>query len=109
MRNHFQPGNSLDFVAPAGGVVAGSAYKAGLLIHVASTNAVEAASYNGDLVGVFELPAATSQAWAQGVKLYWDDTAKNFTTTSSSNTACGHAAYAKDSAAAVGKVRLQPA
>ncbi|MDP3405052.1 MAG: DUF2190 family protein [Brevundimonas sp.] len=108
MRTHVQPGDSLDFVAPSGGVVAGMAYKIGLLIHVAATTALEGASYSGDIVGVFDVPAATSQAWTQGVKVYWDDTAKTFTTTASGNTACGHAAYAKDSAAAIGKVRLQP-
>lgn len=40
---------------------------------------------------VMNAPKASGQAWAFGAALYWDATAKAFTTTSTSNTACGHA------------------
>ena len=36
-------------------------------------------------------PKAASQAWAVGAAIYWDATAKVFTTTSASNTLCGFA------------------
>lgn len=32
---------------------------------------------------------ATGAAWAVGDRIYWDDTAKKFTKTSTDNTACG--------------------
>ncbi|EDX81635.1 hypothetical protein BBAL3_2792 [Brevundimonas sp. BAL3] len=108
MRNHFQPGNALDFVAPAGGVVSGVTVKKGGLIHVPSTTAAEGEAYSGDLEGVFTLAAATSQAWTQGDVLYWDDTGKVWTKTATSNTKGGIAAYDKLAADAVGKVRLIP-
>lgn len=34
---------------------------------------------------------ATGEAWAVGAKIYWDNTAKKFTTTATSNTLCGYA------------------
>lgn len=108
MRNHIQPGNALDFVAPAGGVVSGKTAKKGALIHVPSTTAAEGVSYSGDLVGVFELDAQTSQAWTQGDVLYWNDTTKVWTKTATDNTKGGVAAYDKLAAAATGSVRLHP-
>lgn len=108
MRNHFQPGKSLDFVAPSGGVTSGLTYKKGALMHVASTSAAEGETYNGDLEGVFELVAQTSQAWTQGDTLYWDDSGKKWTKTATDNTKGGTAAYDKLAASATGYVRLQP-
>lgn len=32
---------------------------------------------------------ATGQAWAVGAAIYWDDSAKKFTTTATDNTKCG--------------------
>ena len=59
--------------------------------------------------GVYTLPKTTSQSWTEGVKLYWDDTAKSFTTTSSSNTLAGCAAAAAGSSDTTGSVRLNGA
>lgn len=108
MRNHFQPGNSLDFIAPSGGVTSGSTYKKGAIMHVASTSALEGETYNGDIHGVFTLASQTGTAWTQGDVLYWDDSAKVWTKTSTSNTKGGMAAYDKASADATGKVLLLP-
>ena len=43
----------------------------------------------------------TGAAWVLGDKIYWDDTAKKFTKTSTSNTLCGYALEAKASGDAV--------
>lgn len=53
-----------------------------------------------------DVPKAGSQAWTQGQKLYWDDTAKNFTTTVGSNTVQGSALVAALSADTTGFVVL---
>ena len=37
-----------------------------------------------------DAPKVAAQAWSVGQVLYWDDVAKNFTTTSAGNTKCGH-------------------
>lgn len=106
MRNHVQPGNALDFIAPVGGVVSGVTVKKGSIIHVPSTTAAEGVAYSGDRTGVFDLAAQTSQAWTQGDLLYWDDTAKVWTKTAGSNAKGGLAAYDKLAAAALGSVLL---
>ncbi len=108
MKNFVQPGDSLDLIAPSGGVVAGAPVKIGSIIAVPAITAPVGATFSGAVTGVFDLAAATSQAWTQGVLLYWDDTAKNFTTTVGSNQKAGYAVDAKLAAAAVGRVRLQP-
>lgn len=40
---------------------------------------------------ISDAPKAAGAAWSIGDSLYWDDTAKNFTKTSASNTLCGYA------------------
>lgn len=109
MKNFVQEGKSLDFVAPSGGVVAGTPLLSGVTLVVPATNAAEGETYSGAVEGVFSVPAATSQTWsAPGVKLYWDDTNKRVTTTATSNTPIGISAAAKASADAVGNVKLTP-
>ena len=109
MRNHVQPGNALDFVAPAGGVVSGVPLIIGNLFVVPSTSALEGEAFSGDLVGVFEFVAAThatTQAAAVGAKYYWDDTAKKVTVTATGNILIGNAAEVHVSTVALAKVRL---
>lgn len=109
MKNYVQEGRSLDFVAPVGGVVAGLALLSGVLLVVPATTAAEAMPYSGAIEGVYELPAATSQAWTTiGAALYWDDTNKRLTTTASGNTKIGVVAAVKGSADTVGRVKLTP-
>ena len=108
MRNHIQPGNSLDFVADATGAVSGKTKMTGGIIHIPSTTAAEGQAYAGDLVGCFQVDAATGQSWAFGVKLFWDDAAKVWTTVATGNTAGARAIAAKQSAAATGDIRLYP-
>lgn len=108
MRNHIKPGNSLDFIAGAGGVVSGKTVKVGSIIHVASTTAAEGEGYAGDVVGCFELDAATSQAWAVGDLLYWKDADKVWTKTATDAVKGGYAIADKLAAAATGAVRLVP-
>lgn len=56
--------------------------------------------------GVFELPKVSAQAWTLGASIYWDDTAKNCTTTVGSNKKVGVAAAAADNPSATGRVLL---
>jgi predicted RecA/RadA family phage recombinase len=72
--------------------------------------AVAAALSGADVVlkryGKFELPKVTGAAWAFGDRLYWDNSAKKFTKTKSSNIAIGVAAAAAQSADTTGIVLL---
>lgn len=47
---------------------------------------------------------ATGEAWAIGQALYWSTGNSNFTTTSTSNTACGYAGSVEASGATTGTV-----
>lgn len=106
MNNYIQPGNILDLTAPAGGVVSGVPVLIGALLVIAGVSAAEGKPFSGAVEGVFDVPAANSQAWVEGALVYWDDTAKRFTTTVGSNTKKGVAVAAKGSSAVVGRVKL---
>ncbi len=88
MKNFVQTGASLQTTAPAGGVVSGNGYLIGSRFGVAQVSAAAGAIFEHANEGVFSLPKA-AQAMAEGVKLYWDDTAKVVTTTATSNTLIG--------------------
>lgn len=75
MQNFKQPGKTLTFTAPSGGVVSGQPYLFGSILAVACVSVDAAAEFEGMVEGVFTLPKAGSQAWAVGQKIYWDDLA----------------------------------
>jgi predicted RecA/RadA family phage recombinase len=104
-KNFIQPGENLTLIAPSGGVVSGTGYLIGTLFVVAQVSAAAAATFAASTCGVWELPKA-SGAWTAGAKVYWDDTAKNVTTTATSNTLIGCATIAQVSGATTGYVRL---
>lgn len=108
MRNYVQPGNSLDLVAPAGGVTSGVGVKIGAIIAIAAVTAAAAATFAGYVDGVFDAAADTGTAWAAGDVVYWDDTNKRFTKTATANTKAGYAVAAKTSGATVGRIALVP-
>lgn len=92
MANNFiQPGDVMDYQNGGTALANGAGVKIGLRIGVAL--AAIAANTTGSvaLEGVFKVTKAASQAWTQGALVYWDDTNKNFTTTSAGNTLAGFA------------------
>jgi predicted RecA/RadA family phage recombinase len=99
MKNFVQDGDVITLTAPSGGVVSGQGYKIGSLIVIATETVAQALPFPALVEGVVTHAKPGSQAWTEGVKIYWDDSAHNFTTTSSSNTLCGVAAAAVDSGA----------
>ena len=93
MNNYSQPGEVLEVTAPSGGVVSGTAYKIGDLVGIATVTAAQTEKFSFFVgPGVVSYSKPGSQAWAELVKVYWDDSAKNFTTTSGGNTLVGVAA-----------------
>jgi predicted RecA/RadA family phage recombinase len=108
MNNFIQEGCSLTLTAPYA-VSAGGGFKVGSIIAIAHGDAANGAEVVGLRVGVFNAAKATSQSWTEGAKLYWDDTNKVFTTTSSGNTLAGVAAAAAGSSDTTGSVLLDGA
>jgi predicted RecA/RadA family phage recombinase len=108
MRNFVQEGNSLDLIAPAGGVVAGMAYLIGAIIAIAATTAAAGEEFAGWTEGVYDLPTDTGTAWAIGDKVYLLADGSAFTKTASGNTKAGVAVAAKQAGDTVGRIKLIP-
>lgn len=101
-----QPGNVMSATAPVGGVVSGLTYKVGTLVGVAEKSADAAEKFPLVLVGVHLLVKLAGEAWAEGVAVYWDNSAFKWTTTVGSNSKAGTAFEAASSGATTGYVRL---
>jgi predicted RecA/RadA family phage recombinase len=98
-----------NLVAPTGGVTVGTCYLIGGVLVMAMTAADAAATftgkYRGKLKGVTKT-AGTGKAWTAGATLYWDNSAKSWTTTATGNTKKGYADAIAAASATVGDVRL---
>lgn len=95
MKNFVQPGASIPFLAPSGGVVAGDAHLLGAIVGVVRHTAAEGVETILDLEGVFTLPKAASVTPAPGALLYFIAADKTITNSASGNTKIGvHAGLA---------------
>jgi predicted RecA/RadA family phage recombinase len=107
MKNYVQPGNAITLTAPYA-VASGDGLLVGSIFGVASADAASGETVETAVVGVFDLKKTASQAWAAGDKVYWDNTAKEATKTTTSNTLIGVAvaAVAGGAGDTIGRVRL---
>jgi predicted RecA/RadA family phage recombinase len=108
-KNFVQDGNVLDMIAPSGGVVSGTGYLIGSIFGVAIVTAAQTETFALQTTGVWNLPTASGAGtdWTAGTKVYWDNTAKNVTKTSSGNTFIGFGLAAKATADTAANIRLQ--
>jgi predicted RecA/RadA family phage recombinase len=107
-RTYIAAGDVLTLTAPTGGVVAGTAYLIGGMVVIAQETVAKTLPFDGYVTGVHSVTKADSQAWTEGAVIYWDNSAKNFTTTTTSNFRAGIAveAVASTGGLTTGKVRL---
>jgi predicted RecA/RadA family phage recombinase len=105
MKNYLQPGKVVDVVAPSGGLTSGNFYLVGALGGVVQATAAQNETTTLNRYGAFTLAKATGETWTKGDQLYWDNTAKKFTKTSSGNTKWG-VAFADAADVATGQVLL---
>lgn len=104
--NFVQPGDTMTFAAPYA-VASGAGMLVGAVFAVALNAAASGASVEGKMDGVWTLAKATGEAWtAYTTKLYWDNSAKKLTSTSTSNTYVGVAAQNQASGDTTGRIRL---
>lgn len=107
MKNYQNSGDVLELAAPYA-VNSGAGALIGSIFGVATKTLSNGEVGNFAITGTFELAKADSQAWTVGAKIYWDNTNKVCTTTSSGNTLIGVAveAVANTAGLVLGKVRL---
>lgn len=90
MKNYVQEGESLNLIAPYA-VTSGGGALVGATFGVASNDYANGEEGVFQLEGVYTLTKATgaSTGGAQGAKAYWNNTNKNVTAVSTSNTLIG--------------------
>ena len=110
MKNQTGSGAIVTVAAPSGGVVSGSPVLIGSkLFGVPQTTAAQGTLFGLMRKGQFDMKAegsASGQAWAAGDDIYWDNTAKQMTKTSSGNLLVGTATAVKATLATTGNLVL---
>jgi predicted RecA/RadA family phage recombinase len=105
MQNYVQKGENLTIAAPYD-VASGGGVKAGLIFGVAAVDALSGADVDLVTVGVFDLPKVSTDVFAVGAAVYWDNTAKLVTSSASGNTKIGVAVTAAANPSGTVNVRL---
>jgi predicted RecA/RadA family phage recombinase len=106
---------ALELTAPTGGITVGTPRARADQDHPArwhvaggATTAVLGGKFVGKLEGIFHnVVKAAGTAWTARQTIYWDNSAGNFTTVSTSNTLVGEAAADATSAAVLGDVLVK--
>lgn len=105
MKNYVSPGENVTITAGAA-LTAGNGLKTGQLFGVVQETVASGADVVVVTRGVFDLAKVSAQAWTVGALIYWDDTAKNCTTTATGNLLIGCAIAAAANPSSTGRVRL---
>ena len=105
MKNYVQPGDVITVVAPYA-VTSGQGVLVGSLFGVATCDAANGTNVDIMPEGVFDITALTTDTGTAGTKMYWDNTNKRLTTTSTSNTLVGCLTAAKGSSDTTARVYL---
>lgn len=88
MKNFKQKGGVVTLVAPAA-LAAGVGILVGSLFGITTNAVASGAEVEVLREGVFTVAKNSAEAWTVGAKVYWDDTAKVFTITNTTDTLVG--------------------
>lgn len=111
MKTKIESGDVLTVTAPSGGTTSGVGVLIGSIFGIAVTTNDAGDSVAIHRSGVFDHTAegaGSGQAWATGDVVYWDNTNKRLTKTSSANTRVGVAVAPKVTTDVVGRFRIDP-
>lgn len=107
MKNYVYDADRIDFTNATGGTLnAGVGVLVGTMFGVVQNQVANGADGVMLTIGVFDLAKATGQSWTAGAAIYWDNSAKNCTTTVGSNTLIGKVVGSAASGDTVGRVRI---
>lgn len=109
MKNFISSGDALDLAVPyASGVTAGQGMQVGaFLFGVAASNGAQNEVVAASIVGVYDLTKEPSLVVAAGDKIWWDNTNRRCTKTSTGNIPIGIATRAELAATTTVRVLLQ--
>lgn len=106
-RNYIQPGVVADYTNATGSTITtGTVLVIGSRIGVALVDIPDTEAGAVQVQEVFELAKKSADVIGQGVPVYWDDTAKEITLTSTANTLAGYAFAAAGAAVVTVLVHL---
>jgi len=106
MNNFIGNGQSIQSIAPVGGVVGGQAYKVGKLVGVVVADAAEGSQFTLKLTGMYsDIKKKAGEAWTIGAKLYYNAT-NELELTAANGDFAGYAMDAALAAAVIGTVLL---
>lgn len=106
MKNYIQPGKTLTLTAPYQRN-SGEGAKVGVIFGIACTDVANGVEGEFETEGVFDVTKeATTVTFAQGDKVFWDDTNKRCTNVSTSNLRVGVAVKAALAADTTVRVKL---
>ncbi len=108
MKNFVQEGETITLTAPYA-LTSGQGVLVGSVFGVASNDAAISTEVEAVTRGIFTLAKVTAQAWTIGALIYWDNAARNCTTTVATNKLIGVAMNAALAADTTGNVRLNGA
>lgn len=105
--NYKQPGCTLTFVAPSGGVVSGEAILMEDVVVIPAADAAQDEEFQGHTEGVWECLKASGATWTTGQVLYFDSNDSTFKTAKSATARrAGVAAADAGSSDTAGDVKL---
>ena len=93
MKNYIAPGDNITLAAPYV-LTAGQGALVGFVFGVATSDAANGADVVLVREGIFDLAKVAATAIAANAKVYWDNAARNITTTAAGNTLVGVAIVA---------------
>jgi predicted RecA/RadA family phage recombinase len=106
MTNYIQESRMITLAAPAGRLVSGAGVIIGNLFGIASRTVLVGEQVAISTEGVYELPKLASAVIAAGVRVWWDDTAKQINVPAVGRFPVGTAIEAAGNGIAIVRVRL---
>lgn len=106
MKNFVQPGDVLTLTAPYAVSSGGGALVGTKIFGVATGDIANGADGEWYTRGVFDITSLSTDTGSPGAVMYWDNTNKRTTTTSTSNTKIGVLTKAKINGDTTARIRL---
>lgn len=104
--NYIQPGDTLTFTAPTGGVTSGTPVLIGARLVVPAYSASAGDDFEGVTHGVWTLPKVTAETWTAGLPAFWDSANGKISSDASLGLPVGEILEAATSSDTTGIVKL---